>query len=374
MKKLVFILFIPLFTLGQSKDGFLIKGTFSGLKDSTTVFLMNPNDGKTVATDMAKNGTFTLRGNLADPSLLQLGFGGHQEGLELFIQNDVVTITGDADKIMETKIKGSVLQEDFIAFRQQIVVPYIDKLRPLGAAIKVETDTRKKDSLVNEYNAYRIKALDATSTFTRNKPFSPVSSLVLAVMMPGMESVTDLENRYNQLQAAAKKGYYARAIEKAISDTKAAQAQAQAQAQAVQVGQIGTQAIDFTQKDVDGKAITLSSFRGKYVLVDFWASWCRPCRMENPNVVNAYNQYKNKNFTVLGVSLDQVKPNWVQAIQADNLTWTHVSDLQYWNNAVAQLYHIGSIPANILIDPNGKIIGRDLRGEDLNRKLNELLK
>jgi len=96
--------------------------------------------------------------------------------------------------------------------------------------------------------------------------------------------------------------------------------------------------------------------------------------MENPNVVNAYNQYKNKNFTVLGVSLDQAKPNWLQAIQADNLTWTHVSDLQYWNNAVAQLYHIQSIPANMLIDPSGKIIARDLRGEDLNRTLSQLLK
>jgi peroxiredoxin len=182
-------------------------------------------------------------------------------------------------------------------------------------------------------------------------------------MMPGFESIEALETLYNQLQPAAKKGAYAAGIEKTITSTKLAQ-----------VGQIGSQALDFIQKDVDGKAVSLSSFKGKYVLVDFWASWCKPCRMENPNVVNAYNQYKNKNFTVLGVSLDQAKPNWLQAIQADNLTWTHVSDLQYWNNAVAQLYHIQSIPANMLIDPSGKIIARDLRGEDLNRTLSQLLK
>jgi peroxiredoxin len=136
---------------------------------------------------------------------------------------------------------------------------------------------------------------------------------------------------------------------------------------------IGTAAIDFTQQDTSGKDVSLSSFKGKYVLIDFWASWCGPCRMENPNVVEAYKKFSNKNFTVLGVSLDRARAPWIQAIKEDNLTWTQVSDLQYWNNAVARLYNIQSIPQNFLIGPDGKIIAKNLRGTALESKLCELL-
>jgi peroxiredoxin len=138
---------------------------------------------------------------------------------------------------------------------------------------------------------------------------------------------------------------------------------------------IGKPALDFTQKDTLGKPVSLKDFRGKYVLVDFWASWCVPCRGENPNVVAAYRQFKDKNFTVLGVSLDRPdgKEKWLKAIHDDHLTWTHVSDLKFWNNAVAKQYDINSIPANLLIGPDGKILAKDLHGEELGKKLNELL-
>lgn len=139
------------------------------------------------------------------------------------------------------------------------------------------------------------------------------------------------------------------------------------------VSKIGALAPDFTQNDTAGNAISLTSYRGKYLLIDFWASWCGPCRMENPNYVSAYKKYNSKGFEILAVSLDENKNAWIKAINDDKLTWVHVSDLKAWQNSVAQLYGVKAVPRNFLLDKSGKIIAKDLRGKDLSLFLDQLL-
>jgi peroxiredoxin len=357
MKQLIAgLFFIPVVAMAQQK-GFVITGTITGLAENSKVSLIDMNKPTdTLAKGRVAKGTFVLKGTIAEPNLHQLNFEAAGKKAALFIGNENITIKGNVENVQQFDVKGSPTNNDFVEF-QKTFNPLFQKLSALNQ--QVYGKPNPGDSLMGVYKKAYDDAVSAIDKFIAEKKASPLAPFLLVVTRELDSDPILLEKRFNQLTPANQQGFYGKILQEGLADAK--------------VGAVGSEAIEFTQADTTGKPVSLNSFRGKYVLVDFWASWCKPCRMENPNVVTAYNKFKGKNFTVLGVSLDRAREPWIQAIKDDGLTWTQVSDLQFWNNAVARKYKIESIPQNYLIDPNGKIVGKNLRGADLDNKLCELL-
>ncbi len=348
---------LVLFAQDQPSKSFVVTGRVSGIADGKVQIVAMSDDHTAIATDSIKKGEFTLKGSITEPNLYFIVFGNEQPQY-LYLENKSITVTGSKADLKNLKVEGSQSHADFVEFNS-VFNPLIAELNGYAALIQKEEDEKRKENLFKKYDSVVKKVDTEVGSFVAAKKSSYVSAFLLSISAQVTGDPMIMERRFNLLSDEVRNSEIGKNLANSIAYFK--------------VGAVGTDALEFTQADIDGKPVSLSSFKGKYVLLDFWASWCKPCRVENPNVVRVYNKFKDKNFTVLGVSLDQSKESWVTAVRLDKLAWHHVSDLQQWNNAVAQMYHIQSIPGNFLIDPNGKIIAKDLRGEDLEKKLCEVI-
>lgn len=374
MKNLIIYCLALLPFTALSQQVFNVRGELKEVKAGSKAYMIYNKEGQR-AIDSAdiQSGVFVFKGAIEEPTQAVMVIDHEGEGLQNIVSPDMLpffleqgTVLIEArDSISAARLSGTSLNDDLMSLNA-LLKQTSKELESLSNAYNTATEEQlNSEDFANDiqerYQRASEEANALRAQFIRENPTSLISLITLLDVARPVVEAEVVDPLYELLSSELK-----------------ARPEAIALAEQLKIARklaIGAIAPDFTQNDPEGKPVSLSSFRGQYVLLDFWASWCGPCRQENPNIVAAYNQYKDKNFTVLGVSLDRPndKEKWLKAISDDRLAWTQVSDLKFWENEVALQYGIRSIPQSYLLDPDGRIIGKNLRGAALHEKLKELL-
>ncbi|MDB4923885.1 TlpA disulfide reductase family protein [Mucilaginibacter sp.] len=371
MKKIVLIALASLPALAFAQTGkYTVQGTISALNAPAKIYLQFRQAGKTLTDSVTlKEGKFQFTGNVGTTPIMaylelnKKGTGpGYKDYKGIYLEKGTINVNSK-DTLASATVDGTKTNREDASYALAHK-PVDDAYAALEAKRKAASDDVKKSDAFIKENSNAEKAIDAQDVqinkkFIQDNPDSFISLNALESFAYGADYV-DIAPLFNGLSPAIKASESGKQFAERLPKLKAVA--------------LGATAPEFAEVDTAGKMVSLSSFRGKYVLIDFWASWCGPCRQENPNVVRAFNHYKGQKFTIVGVSLDRpgAKDKWLKAIHNDGLAWTQLSDLKFWDSKAAGLYAVRGIPQNFLLDPDGKIIGKNLRGEDLENKLEEI--
>jgi peroxiredoxin len=357
----IFVLALLVFSCQMAKDEYSIKGTIDGV-ETGKIYLLKIVEGQPQSIDTADivGGKFNFKGKIEIPDLRLLRLNEQDYLAPFFLDNSGITVTAKKDSLRNARYKGSPTQDVF-----QIYMSEVEKLNKDMMALQAKFqnamatgNTAEAEKAKIDGQAMQDNNLYFTKNFVKEHKNSVVAGYITLAMLAGQIDGAELDSIVGRFSPEISASEYVVKLKEVIQEQKKTA--------------VGVAAPDFTMNDPDGKPVQLSSLRGKVVMIDFWASWCAPCRQENPNVVKLYNQYHAKGFEIIGVSLDKEKENWIKAIKDDQLSWIHVSDLQYWQNAVARQYGVNAIPQTYLLDKEGKIIAKGLRSEQLGAKLAEL--
>ena len=364
MKRIAFLLIITLvFISCSSEERYIIKGKIKG-SDGITFYLKIGENGGSVSIDSAvsKKGSFKIKGGVIEyPQVVALVAGNTNKITSFYIENSNIIIKGSLDSLYKASITGSKTHSEYKSYIES-VKPLSDMYRVLYADLISVTRSDDEENITRirlEIDSIENEMIKKQREFVVNHPASYVTPSFLVGLSGNMDA-DELESYIKNLDASISNLPAVKTLKERVASMRSVD--------------IGKKAPDFTMNDVNNDTVSLYSKVGtKALLIDFWAAWHSPCRLENPNIVRVYNEFSKKGFDVIGISLDRQREDWIKAIETDKLTWTQVSDINAWDSPVAALYAVNTIPANFLLDENGIIVAKNLRGEDLYNKVKEML-